>query len=86
MDSNPDTMIFVAVQVVFKQLSEQYPKTNKESFDKSLMSELSKLPAHCLAEVSHYSAMKWGGWLLICSQLLAAYAASTSLVVTAKKD
>jgi len=60
--------------------------TDKKRFEQSLMSSLSALPAHCLSEASHYASMKWGGWALLLSQVLAAYVAATNLVVTPKRD
>ncbi|CAD7696616.1 unnamed protein product [Ostreobium quekettii] len=59
---------------------------DKKSFDHSLMSSLSALPAHCLSETSHYASMKWGGWALMLSQVMAAYVAATNLVVNPKRD
>eukprot|EP00803_Ostreobium_quekettii_P000969 evm.model.scf_3123.2 EVM.evm.TU.scf_3123.2 scf_3123:11688-15273(-) len=59
---------------------------DRQAFEKSLMASLSDLPVHCLSEVSHYQSMKWGGWALMLSQLMAAYVAATSLVVGPKHD
>lgn len=70
----------------FLHTAEKHPSTAHEHYAKSLVNALEDLPNHCLKEVSSYSFMKWSGWALIASQLIAAYVTTISVLVPREHD
>eukprot|EP00210_Caulerpa_lentillifera_P006349 g6065.t1 len=67
-------------------MSENYG-SNARVFHNGLVAAMEDLPEHCLMESDHFDYFLYGGWLLIASQMAAAYISATSLFVeNFKKD
>lgn len=77
----------IQFESMFHKTFAEHGRMDPAEFDASLAAAMEDLPEHCLMETARYDYFLFGGWLLIASQMAAAYVAATSLFISnIKKD